>query len=92
MAERPNEPRIAAHLEQTLMLITALVQHVGYDKASAIAKVAAHKGVGLRQAAVRLGYVTEAEFSSWMRADQMICPKSTQGTWRDALSIGSGPS
>ncbi len=70
----PNRPAIARHVENTLMLVTALNQHIGYDKAAKIAKTAHHEGLTLKQAALKLGYLTEAQFNEWVRPEQMIRP------------------
>jgi len=71
---KPNEKVIATHLENTLMLVTALNQHIGYDKAAKIAKTAHHEGLTLKAAALKLGYLTEAQFAEWVRPEQMIKP------------------
>jgi fumarate hydratase class II len=71
---KPNEKVIATHLENTLMLVTALNQHIGYDKAAKIAKTAHHEGLTLKAAALKLGYLTEAQFAEWVRPEQMIRP------------------
>ena len=70
----PNRPAIARHVENTLMLVTALNQHIGYDNAAKIAKTAHHEGLTLKQAALKLGYLTEAQFNEWVRPEQMIRP------------------
>ena len=67
-----DRPRIAALLERSLMLVTALVPHIGYDRAAAIAKAAHAQGLSLREAAVASGHVTAAGFDAWVRADDMI--------------------
>ena len=67
----PNRERIAEMLERSLMLVTALTPHIGYDKAAAIAKKAHLEGTTLRQAATELGYVSEAQFDSWVRPADM---------------------
>lgn len=54
------------------MLVTALSPHIGYDRASEIAKLAHHRGTTLREAALALGYVTGAEFDAWVRAEAMV--------------------
>jgi fumarate hydratase, class II len=69
-----NEARIREHLEQSLMLVTALSPHIGYEKSAEIAHKAHHEGLSLREAAVRLGHVTEAEFDAWVRAEDMTRP------------------
>jgi len=71
----PNRERIAELLERSLMLVTALNPHIGYDKAAAIAKKAHREGTTLKQAALALGYVTEEEFERWVRPEGMIGPK-----------------
>ncbi|MDE0557959.1 MAG: class II fumarate hydratase [Candidatus Poseidoniaceae archaeon] len=72
----PVRENIAAHLENSLMLVTALNNHIGYDKASKIAKLAHEKGTTLRSAALELGYLTDEEFDAWVRPEQMTGPKS----------------
>jgi fumarate hydratase, class II len=69
-----NETRIREHLEQSLMLVTALSPHIGYEKSAEIAHKAHHEGLSLREAALRLGYVTEAEFDAWVRSEDMTRP------------------
>jgi fumarate hydratase class II len=71
----PNEERIRALVEGSLMLVTALAPHIGYDRAAEIAKKAHREGTTLREAALGLGYVSEADFERWVRADAMIGPK-----------------
>lgn len=71
----PNHKRIAEHLENTLMLVTALNPYIGYDKAAAIAKNAHQKGITLKASALELEYVTEAEFDTWVNPIEMISPK-----------------
>jgi fumarate hydratase, class II len=70
-----NEDRIAELMERSLMLVTALAPHIGYDKAAQIAKHAHHNGSTLKQAALDLGYVTEQEFAAWVQPSQMIRPE-----------------
>ena len=65
---------IAAHLERSLMLVTALKAHLGSDKAAKIAKTAHHNGTTLREEAVGGGYVTNEEFDAWVRPEDMIGP------------------
>ena len=67
-----NGPRIAELMERSLMLVTALAPHIGYDKAAEIAKHAHREGATLREAALALGYVTEQEFDLWVRPERMI--------------------
>jgi fumarate hydratase class II len=70
----PNEARIQELLERSLMLVTALAPHIGYDRAAEIAKKAHHDGSTLRQAALELGYVSGKDFDRWVRPDAMIGP------------------
>ena len=70
----PNEARIAELLGRSLMLVTALSPHIGYDRAAAIAKKAHHDGSTLREAAVALGYVSGEDFDRWLRPESMIGP------------------
>ncbi len=63
--------RIADLLERSLMLVTALAPHIGYDRAAEIAKRAHHEGITLREAALALGYVTAEEFARWVQPATM---------------------
>ena len=67
-----NEQVIARHLENSLMLVTALNPHIGYEKAAEIAKKAYREGTSLRQAALALGYVTDEEFTAWVDPKKMV--------------------
>ncbi len=67
-----NKERIQTLLEESLMLVTALNPHIGYDKAAKIAKKAHSEGTTLKQAALALGFLTEAQFDQWVRPEQMI--------------------
>ncbi|WXL27547.1 class II fumarate hydratase [Ectopseudomonas mendocina] len=67
-----DSERMAAHLEQGLMLVTALNPHIGYDKAAQIAKLAYQDGLTLRQAALQLGYLSNEEFDAWVRPENML--------------------
>ena len=69
-----NEARIAEHLEQSLMLVTALAPHIGYEKSAKIAQTAHRERTSLREAALKLGHVNEAEFDAWVRAQDMTQP------------------
>ena len=71
---RANAPRIAALMEQSLMLVTALTPKIGYDKAAEIAKAAHKNGTTLREEAVRLGYVSAKEFDRLVRPERMTRP------------------
>jgi fumarate hydratase class II len=61
-------------MEHSLMLVTALVPHIGYDRAAEIAKCADREASTLKQAALKLGYVTEAEYDCWVVPAAMIHP------------------
>ena len=67
----PNRERMNEHLENSLMLVTALNTHIGYEKAAEIAKKAYKENTTLRQAALKLGYVTEEQFNEWVDAKKM---------------------
>lgn len=67
-----NEKRMSELLEQSLMLVTALNTHIGYDKGAEIAKKAFNEGTTLKEAALTLGYVTEEEYEMWVRPEKMI--------------------
>jgi len=72
---QPNEARISHLLHNSLMLVTALNNRVGYDNAAAAAKKAHKEGISLKEAAVALKIVTEAQFDEWVRPEDMIKPK-----------------
>ena len=65
------EENIRSHLENSLMLVTALNNHIGYDKAAKIAKNAHENGTTLRASALELGYLTNEEFDLWVRPEEM---------------------
>jgi len=67
----PNEARIRELLERSLMLVTALAPHIGYDRAAEIAKHAHRNAISLREAALALGYVSAAQFDAWVRPETM---------------------
>jgi fumarate hydratase class II len=69
---QPNRERIQHNLEQSLMLVTALNPHIGYDKAAEIAKYAHKKNTTLKAAALELGYVTAPEFDIWVDPTKMV--------------------
>ena len=56
------------------MLVTALNPYIGYDKAAAIAKTAHKEGTTLKEAALKLGYLTEAQYTEWVKPETMIGP------------------
>ncbi|MGA8137426.1 MAG: class II fumarate hydratase [Pseudomonas gingeri] len=68
----PDPVQMAAHLERGLMLVTALNPHIGYDKSAQIAKKAYSENLTLREAALALGYLTDAEFDAWVRPENML--------------------
>jgi fumarate hydratase, class II len=68
----PNYPFIQKHLENSLMLVTALNPHIGYENAAAIAKKAHKEGTSLREAALALNLMTSEEFDQWVKPEDMI--------------------
>lgn len=68
----PVRERIAAHLERSLMLVTALAPRIGYDAAARIAKTAHAEGTTLREAAVALGLLTAEQYDEWVRPAEMV--------------------
>jgi fumarate hydratase class II len=72
----PNRERIGELVERSLMLVTALSPHIGYDRAAEIAQRAQCDGSTLKQAAVALGYVTEQDFDQWVRPWEMVRPRA----------------
>ena len=73
-----NEVRAAALLADSLMLVTALAPHIGYDRAAQIAKHAHREGTTLRQAAVAVGGINGADFDSWVDARSMLGPQRSR--------------
>ncbi|TAL63135.1 MAG: class II fumarate hydratase [Legionella sp.] len=71
----PNYPVIDYYLHHSLMLVTALNQHIGYDKAAKIAKTAHQDNSSLQEAAVKLGYLTAEEFAKYVKPEEMIAPQ-----------------
>jgi fumarate hydratase class II len=69
-----NTARIEELMRSSLMLVTALSPHIGYDKSAEVAHKAHHEGTTLREAAVALGYVTPEQFDEWVRPEDMIHP------------------
>src|SRR2546426_5999603 len=69
-----NRPRIAELVERSLMLVTALAPHIGYDRAAAIAKKAHAEGLTLRDAALASGYVIAEQYDRWVRPGDMVRP------------------
>ena len=72
----PNRGRIAELMERSLMLVTALAPHIGYDKAASIAKKAQHEGTTLKEASLALGYVTAEQFDEWIVPLDMTRPNA----------------
>ena len=73
----PNEKRIKDNLYNSLMLVTALNPHIGYDKAAAVAKKAYSENISLREAIEKLGYMTGDEFDQIVQPDKMIRPRKS---------------
>ena len=69
-----NETHIQQLMENSLMLVTALAPHIGYDAAAKIAKTAHHQGTTLREEALASGLVSDAEYDAWVRPEDMISP------------------
>ncbi|MFI5222423.1 MAG: class II fumarate hydratase [Bacteroidia bacterium] len=68
----PNKETIKRHLENSLMLVTALNTHIGYENSAKIAKKAHKEGKTLREAAIELGLVTNEQFDQWVRPEKMV--------------------
>ena len=68
----PQRERIAELVQRSLMLVTALNPHIGYDKAAAIAKKAHQEGTSLREAAIATGFVTAQQFDQWVVPERMV--------------------
>ena len=71
----PNEERLTANLERSLMLVTALNPKIGYDNAAKIAKKAYAEGTSLKEAAVALDLLTAEQFDEWVRPEAMVAPQ-----------------
>jgi len=74
----PNEKRIREHLDNSLMLVTALNPHIGYEKAAQISLTAYREDLPLREAALRLGALTAEQFDEWVRPEDMTHPLATR--------------
>jgi fumarate hydratase class II len=72
----PNREAIQEYVDRSLMLVTALAPHIGYDDAARIAKAAHAEGLTLREAATRSGRVSEAEFDEWVQPRRMLGPET----------------
>ncbi|GAB4087698.1 class II fumarate hydratase [Hydrogenophaga soli] len=77
-----NVERVNALLQSSLMLVTALVPHVGYDRAAQIVGHAQAHQTSLREAALALGMVTAAQFDAWVRPERMLGPSAPEGLGR----------
>jgi fumarate hydratase, class II len=73
---KPNRARIEELLGNSLMLVTALNPHIGYDNAAKIAKKAHREGTSLKQAALALGLVSAEQFDQWVRPEDMVGPRT----------------
>ena len=76
----PNTKRIREHLDQSLMLVTALNPHIGYEKAARISRTAYLEDISLREAALKLGFLTAEQFDEWVRPEDMTHPLEKNGT------------
>ena len=72
---QPNRENIREHLDNSLMLVTALNNHIGYDAAAKIAKSAHENGLTLKESALQLGLLTSEQFDEWVRPGDMTGPK-----------------
>ena len=70
----PNRERIEALMQQSLMLVTALNPHIGYDNAAKVAKTAYIQGKTLKEAAVEMGLLSAEQFDEWVRPEKMVSP------------------
>ncbi len=75
----PDRNRISEHLERSLMLVTALNPHIGYEKAARISLTAYHENLTLREAALKLGFLTAEQFDDWVRPEDMTHPLELRG-------------
>jgi fumarate hydratase class II len=71
----PDREHLAESVQRSLMLVTALAPHIGYDRAAQIAKHAHANGIGLREAALALGLVSAQQFDEWVDARRMLGPQ-----------------
>ena len=69
-----NREQIDRYVQNSLMLVTALAPKIGYDNAAKVAKTAHHEGTNLREAAVKLGFISGEEFDAFVRAEDMTHP------------------
>jgi fumarate hydratase, class II len=75
----PNLKQIREHLDQSLMLVTALNPHIGYERAARISGVAYREDISLREAALKLGFLTAEQFDQWVRPEDMTHPLDDSG-------------
>ena len=71
-----NEERINKLMNESLMLVTALNPHIGYDNAAKIAKKAHNDGTTLKEAGIALDLLTEEQFADWIKPEEMVKPKA----------------
>jgi fumarate hydratase, class II len=76
----PNAKRIQEHLDNSLMLVTALNPHIGYEKSAQISLKAYREELTLRDAALKLGFLTPKQFDEWVRPEEMTHPLEPQKT------------
>lgn len=72
----PNREKIEAYLQESLMLVTALNPHIGYESAAKVAKLAHEKQLTLKEAALQTGILTEEQFDKYVKPEEMITPKA----------------
>jgi fumarate hydratase class II len=70
----PDRERLRRHVDESLMLVTALTPHIGYEMAARIALTAHREGLSLREAALKLGALTAADYDRWVRPEAMTRP------------------
>lgn len=68
----PNKEVITENVNRSLMLVTALNPHIGYEKAAEIAKLAFKEGTTLKEAAIKTGYLTEEQYNQWIDPSKMV--------------------
>ncbi|BES93006.1 fumarate hydratase activity [Nesidiocoris tenuis] len=71
---KPNKKRLKKYIDESLMLVTALSPHIGYDKSAEISEKALEDDTTLKKAALKLGYVSEEDFDKWVRPEDMLGP------------------
>jgi fumarate hydratase class II len=71
----PERANIERHVRESLMLVTALTPHIGYERSAQIALLAHREGLTLREAALRLGHLTAEQFDAWVRPEAMTRPE-----------------